>query len=190
MKRWTAFVSVCITAATLTSCSHREQSPPAGKESAKMSITLTSAAFAEGGKIPSRYTCDGADVSPPLSWSGVPAEARSLALICEDPDAPSGTWSHWAIYNLPPTLTGLPEGVPRTAATTDNARQGSNDFKRLGYGGPCPPPGKPHRYFFILYALDVPLALEAGKTRADLLRAMEGHIVAEGRLMGTYQRSR
>ncbi len=155
-----------------------------------MSITLTSAAFTEGGRIPSRHTCDGADVSPPLSWSGVPVEARSLALICEDPDAPSGTWSHWVLYNLSPTLKGLPEGVPRTAAISDNGRQGSNDFKRLGYGGPCPPAGKPHRYLFILYALDVPLTLDAGMTRADLLRVMEGHILAEGRLMGTYQRSR
>jgi Raf kinase inhibitor-like YbhB/YbcL family protein len=190
MGRWITFVFVCVMAAALTSCWRRAEPAPAEKESAKMSIILTSSAFVEGGPIPSRYTCDGADVSPPLSWSGVPAHAKSLALICEDPDAPSGTWSHWVLYNLPPTLTALPEGVAKTAVTADNARQGSNDFRRLGYGGPCPPAGKPHRYFFILYALDAPLALEAGRTRADLLRAMHGHILAEGRLMGTYQRSR
>jgi len=153
-----------------------------------MSIQLTSTAFAEGKPIPSKYTCDGADVSPPLKWSNVPEGTKSIALVSDDPDAPVGTWVHWVIYNIPPDVTELAEGVPKSEVLTNGAKQGMTDFKRIGYGGPCPRPGGPHRYFFKLYALDAELDLKPGATKQQLLRAMEGHILAEGQLMGTYQR--
>lgn len=151
-------------------------------------IQLTSTAFAEGQPIPAKYTCDGPDVSPPLQWTNLPAATRSLALIADDPDAPVGTWVHWVLYALAPTLTGLPEAVDKSQYVLDGARQGQNDFHRLGYGGPCPPRGKPHRYFFKLYALDTMLDLQPGATKKDLLKALEGHVLAEGQLMGTYGR--
>ena len=153
-----------------------------------MTIQLTSSAFAEGAPIPEKYTCDGEDISPLLKWSNAPKGTKSLALICDDPDAPIGTWVHWVLYDIPPAVTELPEGVPTTEALPSGAKQGINDFKRLGYGGPCPPRGSAHRYFFTLYALDTELQLEPGATKKDLVRAMEGHILAEGRLMGTYKR--
>lgn len=152
-----------------------------------MSIQITSAAFTEGNPIPKKYTCDGEDASPPLTWSGVPAGAKSLALIADDPDAPVGTWVHWVIFNLPPTLTGLQEGTTKTP-TVEGGVQGNNDFRKTGYGGPCPPRGKPHRYFFKLYALDTSLSLEPGATKAEVEKAMRGHILAQGQLMGTYSR--
>jgi hypothetical protein len=123
-----------------------------------------------------------------LQWSGVPPAAKSLALICDDPDAPMGTWVHWVLYDLPPATPGLSEGVPKAPELPGGAKQGLNDYKKIGYGGPCPPPGKPHRYFFKLYALDANTSLKPGLTKKDLLKAMEGHILAEGELMGTYQR--
>ncbi|MCI0355644.1 MAG: YbhB/YbcL family Raf kinase inhibitor-like protein [Acidobacteria bacterium] len=153
-----------------------------------MSIQLTSSAFADGSLVPVRFTCDGQDVSPPLKWSGVPAGAKSIALICDDPDAPVGTWVHWVLYNLPATATELPEGVPTREAVLDGAKQGLNDFRRVGYGGPCPPPGKPHRYYFKLYALGIELSLKPRATKKDVVSAMQGHILAEGQLMGTYRR--
>lgn len=154
-----------------------------------MTIEITSAAFGSEGAIPGKYTCDGADASPPLEWSGLPGGTKSLALICDDPDAPVGTWVHWVIYDIPPALSGLPEGVPPSEITPQGAKQGVNDFRRTGYGGPCPPPGGPHRYFFKLYALDIAPGLPPGASKADLLRVMEGHILGEGALMGRYQRS-
>jgi hypothetical protein len=154
----------------------------------KMSIILTSTAFAEGQPIPKKYTGDGADVSPPLQWRGVPAGARSLALIADDPDAPVGTWVHWVLYGLPANTTELPENVPAAERLSSGARQGLNDFRRVGYGGPAPPAGRAHRYFFKLYALDQELDLKPRATKAELLRAMEGQVLAEGQLMGTYQR--
>jgi Raf kinase inhibitor-like YbhB/YbcL family protein len=153
-------------------------------------MKLTSMAFADGEPIPMRYTCDGADVSPPLQWSEVAPGTKSFALICDDPDAPVGTWVHWVIYGLPATTRELPEMVAATETLPDGAKQGLNDFRRVGYGGPCPPPGRPHRYFFKLYALDAGLALNARASKPDLLRAMAGHILAEAQLMGTYQRAR
>ncbi len=149
-------------------------------------MKLTSAAFAEGGTIPAQYTCDGSDVSPPLVWSGAPAGTKAFALIADDPDAPAGTWVHWVLYNVPGSVAQLPEGV----AAPGGAAQGRNDFRKTGYGGPCPPPGKPHRYFFKLYALDAPLALKAGATKPEVERAMQGHTLAQAQLMGTYGRSR
>ena len=152
-----------------------------------MTIQLTSTAFTEGNPIPSQYTCDGTDISPPLKWSNVPENARSLALICDDPDAPLGTWVHWVMFNIPPSATELAEAVPSDEVLDNGARQGKNDFKRLGYGGPCPPRGT-HRYFFKLYALDTELDLSAGAKKKDVEGAMQGHILAQGQLMGTYTR--
>jgi Raf kinase inhibitor-like YbhB/YbcL family protein len=152
-------------------------------------MNITSSAFQAGQTIPTKYTCQGADISPPLQWSGVPAGAKSLALICDDPDAPAGTWVHWVLYDLPVTAANLAEKVPTSATLSSGGKQGINDFKRVGYGGPCPPPGKPHRYYFKLYALDANLDLKPQATKQELLRAMDGHILAETQLMGTYQRT-
>ncbi|MEM4240241.1 MAG: YbhB/YbcL family Raf kinase inhibitor-like protein [Candidatus Woesearchaeota archaeon] len=142
-------------------------------------MKLSSPAFADKQMIPSDYTCDGADRIPPLEIADVPANAKSLALVCDDPDAPMGTWDHWVVWNIPPTTKRIdaePEGVP-----------GKNSWGRTGYGGPCPPSGT-HRYFFKIYALDTMLDLPAGSNKAALLGAMKGHIIAEASLMGTYQR--
>jgi Raf kinase inhibitor-like YbhB/YbcL family protein len=155
-----------------------------------MAMTITSSVFRAGEVIPTKYSCEGANISPPVQWDGVPAAARSLALICDDPDAPMGTWVHWVLYNLPTNVSNLPEHVPASEMLSSGPKQGMNDFKRIGYGGPCPPPGKTHRYYFKLYALDVELALKPRATKQELLRAMEGHILAEAQLMGTYQRKK
>jgi hypothetical protein len=152
-----------------------------------MAIQLTSTAFSDGTMIPKRFTCDGEDLSPPLSWSGLPAGTRSLAMICDDPDAPVGTWDHWVLFNIPATVTGLPENVPATASLDDGSVHGNNSWERLGYGGPCPPGGT-HRYFFKLYALDTELNLKTGATKSQLVRAMEGHILDQVQLMGKYRR--
>ena len=152
-----------------------------------MPLTLTSSVFAHGKPIPPKHTCDGADVSPPLSWSGAPAGTGSFALIMDDPDAPVGVWDHWILFNVPPGATALPEGVPATAALKDGARQGNNSWPRLGYGGPCPPSGT-HRYFFKLYALDAMLDLRSGATKKQLEAAMKGHVLAQAELVGTYAR--
>jgi Raf kinase inhibitor-like YbhB/YbcL family protein len=151
-------------------------------------MRITSPAFQEGGTVPQTFTCDGKDSSPQLEWSGVPASAKSLALICDDPDAPRGTWVHWVLFNIPTSANGLPEAVPMQKNLQDGSIQGTNDFGKIGYGGPCPPPGKPHRYFFKLYALDTTLGLDPGATKKQLESAMKGHILAEGQLMGTYGR--
>jgi Raf kinase inhibitor-like YbhB/YbcL family protein len=153
-----------------------------------MSIKLTSPAFQPGATIPKQYTGDGADRSPPLIWSDPPSGTKSLALICDDPDAPRGTWVHWVLFNLPATSRELEEGVPTTEVLDNGARQGKNDFGKIGYGGPAPPKGKSHRYFFKLYALDVSLELKVGATKAQLVDAMKGHILAEGELVGNYGR--
>lgn len=154
---------------------------------AQKSLKIESAAFREGGMIPEHYTCDGADVSPPLSWGSAPAGTASLALIADDPDAPGKTWVHWVVFDLPPSASGFPENVPGDRTLAIGGAQGRNDFGRIGYGGPCPPGGT-HRYFFKLYALDTRLELEPGITKAELLKAMEGHVLAEGQLMGKYRR--
>ena len=154
---------------------------------AEKSLRIESAAFTEGGLIPERYTCDGADVSPPLSWTSVPAGTGSLALIADDPDAPGKTWVHWVLFDLPAESKGLPENVPGEKAPAAGGKQGRNDFGKIGYGGPCPPGGT-HRYFFKLYALDSRLDLEPGASKQELLRVMEGHVLAEGQLMGKYRR--
>ncbi len=143
-----------------------------------MALRVTSAEFDPGGTIPAKYTCDGLDVSPPLAWTaGVPGGTRSFALIVDDPDAPSGTFTHWVLFNLPAQATGLPENVPREPALSNGARQGTNGFRRIGYGGPCPPGGT-HRYVFRLDALDARLNLEPGATRDRVLLALKGHVLA------------
>ena len=148
-----------------------------------MTITITSSAFSEGGMIPKEHTCDGSNISPALSWSGIPAGAKSLALICDDPDAPMGNWVHWVLFNIPASETGLPRAVPPDKTLANGARHGINDFRTYGYGGPCPPGGT-HRYDFKIYALDTGLAQGPGLSKADLLKAMQGHVLAEGQLMG------
>jgi Raf kinase inhibitor-like YbhB/YbcL family protein len=152
-----------------------------------MSFTIKTTAFPNAGTIPKKYTCDGPDLSPELTWAGAPAGTQSLALIADDPDAPVGTWTHWIIWDIAPGTT-LPEGVAKTETLKDGVRQGKNDFKRIGYGGPCPPPGKPHRYFFKLYALDSKLDLKAGASRNELESAMKGHVLSQAELMGRYGR--
>lgn len=150
-------------------------------------MKLTSKAFAPGEMIPKKYTCDGPDVSPPLAWAEVPEGTRSLALICDDPDAPVGTWVHWVYYNIPPDIDGLPENVSTQDKPVSGGMQGINDFRRKGYGGPCPPGGT-HRYYFKLYALDIKLNLKAGANKQTLLEAMQGHVRAETELVGKYRR--
>lgn len=149
---------------------------------------LTSPAFETGGTIPVRHTCDGPDRSPPLAWRDTPAGTRRLALTCEDPDAPAGTWTHWVLYDLPVGTAALPEGVPPEATLPSGARQGRNDFGRTGWGGPCPPRGTPHRYVFRLYALDAATALPPGATTGALAKAMEGHVLGRAALTGRYAR--
>ncbi|MFQ5801590.1 MAG: YbhB/YbcL family Raf kinase inhibitor-like protein [Candidatus Methylomirabilales bacterium] len=148
---------------------------------------LTSPAFKAGGMIPVAYTCDGPDVSPPLMWTGPPAGTQSFALIADDPDAPIGTWVHWVAWNIPASADGLGENVPRTASLPNGTRQGTTDFRRIGYGGPCPPSGT-HRYFFTLYALDSMLDLPSSTRKRDLERVIQGHVLAEATLMGVYRR--
>jgi len=156
-----------------------------------MTLTLQSSAFEHGGAIPSRYTCQGEDISPPLAWAGVPESARSLVLIVDDPDAPDPkapkmTWVHWLLYNIPPDVSGLPENVG-SANLPPGTREGLNDWKRTGYGGPCPPIGR-HRYFHKLYALDTVLEGLNTPTRSQLEAAMKGHIISQTELVGTYQK--
>jgi len=153
-----------------------------------MAISLSSSAFKEGDKIPVKYTCVGQDVSPPLEWSQPPSGTQTFALILDDPDAPGGVFTHWVIFNISSDNLRLPEAIPTQAQLPDGASQGKNDFGRVGYGGPCPPPGRPHRYQFTLYAVDQSLDLRAGVSKKQLLSAMEGHVLAQGQLTGTYQR--
>jgi len=153
----------------------------------KMEIKITSSAFEDGGLIPAKYTCDGADVSPPLQWDAVPEGTRSIALICDDPDAPMGTWVHWVLFNLSSDAKELAENIPTEETLPNGAKQGVNDFGRVGYGGPCPPGGT-HRYFFKIYALDTEVGLQAGADKRRLLKTMEGHILGQGQLVGKYKR--
>jgi len=151
-------------------------------------MEIKSSAFKNGARIPAKHTCDGVDVSPSLSWSKLPAGTKNLALVCDDPDAPMGTWVHWVVYDIPASSAGLPEKLPPLKELADGTKQGMNDFRAIGYGGPCPPSGE-HRYFFKLYALDGPTGLKPGATKVQLLAAIKGrHILAEAELMGKYKR--
>jgi len=152
-----------------------------------MMIEVKSAAFEEAGMIPKKYTADGDDVSPPLSWSDLPEATKSVALLCDDPDAPVGDWVHWVIFNMPADTRALEEAVSKDQTLSNGAVQGTNGWGEIGYRGPAPPGGT-HRYFFKLYALDAKLNLPPGASKADLLKAMKGHVLAEGRLMGKYTR--
>jgi Raf kinase inhibitor-like YbhB/YbcL family protein len=150
-------------------------------------IRLMSPAFEHGARIPYVHTCEGDDVSPPLQWSGAPVDTRSYAMVCEDPDAPRGTWIHWVLYNIPGDAVELTRAVPTLPELPSGARHGRNTAGDLAYAGPCPPPGNPHRYYFRVYALDISLNLPSGATKAELEKAMDQHIVGQGTLMGTYQ---
>lgn len=150
-------------------------------------MKISSTAFAHEDMIPVRYTCDGHNVSPPLQWSKAPADTDSFALICDDPDALSGTWVHWVIFNIPPDVNGLPENMPQQKDVSGLGRNGKNDDGNFGYDGPAPPSGI-HRYYFKLYALDAMLNLKPGITKEALLKAMKGHVLAEAQIMGKYGR--
>ncbi|MGE5797263.1 MAG: YbhB/YbcL family Raf kinase inhibitor-like protein [Ignavibacteria bacterium] len=154
-----------------------------------MSINITSAAFENGEFIPAKYTCDGANISPPLSWNGIPEGTKTLALIADDPDAPGHTFVHWVVFNIPAHEKELQEGVTPTRNIPEEVLMGTNDFGHIGYGGPCPPPGT-HRYFFKIYALNSAIHLEAGATKNQVLKAMEKHILGQGELMGRYKRKK
>ena len=151
-------------------------------------LKVASSSFTAGKSLPIEFTCEGGDYSPALSWSGVPAGAKTISLICEDPDAPGGTWTHWVLFNLPAATTSLAEKTPTSATLPGGARQGTNDFHRIGYSGPCPPPGKTHHYIFKVYALDFELDLKSGANRQELLHAISGHVIAQGQIIGTYER--
>lgn len=152
-----------------------------------MAFELRSSVFTNEGAIPAKYTCKGADVSPPLAWSGAPAGTKSFALIADDPDAPMGTWVHWVVWNIPAHVTVLQEAIDKKAELADGTRQGISDFKRPGYGGPCPPSGT-HRYYFKLYALNASIDLPSGTTKAELEAAMNGRVLGQATLMGTFSK--
>lgn len=157
------------------------------QEGGIMEIKINSTAFKDGEFIPKKYTCDGDNVSPPLEWSEVPKATQSIALICDDPDAPMGTWVHWVIFNIPALVKKLSENIKAAKVLEDGTVQGNNDFRKIGYGGPCPPGGT-HRYHFKIYALDKRIELTPGATKDELIREMGGHILAEGEQMGKYSR--
>jgi len=189
--RHTLFLLMLITVGTVfVSCGKKKQeaSKPSG-ESKMEKITVTSSAFEQGQTIPSKYTCDGEDISPPLAFEGIPEGTKSIALISDDPDAPMGTWVHWVLYNLPGDTRELPEAMPKDATLPNGAKQGLTDFGVPGYGGPCPPSGI-HRYFFKVYALDTVSEIDGFADKKKLLSVMEGHIIGEGQLMGKYKRNR
>ena len=163
------------------------QNSVAQKGDGKMAITITSSVFKEGGMIPAKYTCDGKNISPPLKWEQVPKDTKSFALISDDPDAPIGVWVHWVMWNIPAEVNELAEGIPAVKELQNGSKQGLNDSMRNGYDGPCPPSGT-HRYYFKVYALDAMLDLPANSKKKDLLAEMKNHIIAEGSLMGKYQR--
>ena len=153
--------------------------------SVSYALDIESNAFKDGEYIPVKYTCQGQNLSPQLEWSDIPKGVKTFALICDDPDAPYGTWIHWVVYNIPPDVTYLEENA---SSLNDVIIQGINDFRQTGYGGPCPPRGKPHRYFFKLYALSDVLSLEPGATKSELIKAMSGYIIAQAKLVGLYKR--
>jgi hypothetical protein len=156
--------------------------------SSPVAFTISSASFSNGGDINKKFTCDAADVSPQLSWTQPPDATKTFALLADDPDAPVGNWNHWTMWNIPANASSLPEGVAKTARLPDGSEQGSNDFGKSGYNGPCPPPGKPHRYYFKLYALDTTLHMKPGSTKSDLEAAMKGHVLGQAEWIGRYGR--
>lgn len=153
-----------------------------------MAFSISSPSFTNGGGISKKFTCDGADLSPQLAWTEPPAGTKALALLVDDPDAPVGNWTHWVLWNMPATSRGLPEAVSKVATLPDGSQQGVNDFRRTGYNGPCPPPGKPHRYYFKLFALDRKLDLQSTVGKRELETAMKVHILGHAEWMGRYGR--
>lgn len=160
----------------------------AKKADAANSITLSSPAFEDGKIIPTECTCDGKDVSPPLNLSAVPAGTKTFALICEDPDAPGGTWTHWMYYGIPASTTQFPQGVSPVENPPTGGHQSLNSFKRIGYGGPCPPPGQTHHYVFRIYALDADIPVQPATSLKDFTQLVKGHVVGQGELTGLYKR--
>ena len=186
-ERYNIFlVAVFLMAFCLVATSGCESREPL--KEGEMVLSVSSPAFQEGDKIPSKYTCEGQDVSPALTWGEPPVGTQSFALVMDDPDALGGVFTHWVIFNIPSDSRQLAEAIPTQAQLTTGALQGKNDFGRIGYGGPCPPPGRSHRYQFTLCALDQPLDLKAGASKKQVIDAMQGHILAQGQLTGTYQR--
>jgi Raf kinase inhibitor-like YbhB/YbcL family protein len=183
-RAYRVFYAMCVlaVAGALASCAQR------ASETAPLTLELVSTDFSFGGTIPKELTCDGGDSSPALQWKAAPPGTQSFALIADDPDAPVGTWVHWVIFDLPPTLRSLPRNFSKDEQSPDGSRQGKNDFDKIGYGGPCPPAGMPHRYFFKLYALDTKLNLKPGATKKEVEHGMQGHILARGEFMGRYGR--
>jgi Raf kinase inhibitor-like YbhB/YbcL family protein len=164
-----------------------QELPPAAN-GGEMTLALSSTAFKESEQIPVKYTCDGQDISPPLEWGEPPPGTQALVLIVDDPDAPVGVFTHWILFNIPADTRQLPEGIPAQQKLDSGALPGKNDFGKTGYGGPCPPAGRAHRYRFTIYALDKPLDLKSGAAKKQVVNAMEGHILAQGQLTGKYQR--
>ncbi len=154
----------------------------------KMAFAISSTSFPNGGDIPKTFTCDGADVSPELSWTDPPPGTQSFAVIADDPDAPSGTWTHWVLFDLPPATSSLAQSLSKVDELPGGERQGRNDFRKIGYNGPCPPPGKPHRYFFKLYALNAKLGLKPGASKQEVEEAMQGRILGHAEWVGKYRR--
>jgi Raf kinase inhibitor-like YbhB/YbcL family protein len=181
-------VILLVLAAVLCCCKPEKPAEVEKKKGKKMDeIKVTSSAFGEGGMIPAEYTADGRNISPPLAWTGGPEGTKSFALINDDPDAPMGTWVHWVLYNIGPDVTSLNENVLPEETLPNGAIQGTTDFGRIGYGGPAPPSGT-HRYYFKVYALDTILDLPTGATKRQVEAAIDGHVLAEGQLMGKYSR--
>ena len=183
------FILMAVQALLFCSCKGSEQGNSQTVGGNSMEINITSPAFEDGGMIPAKYTCDGEDISPPLQWDVAANGIKSIALICDDPDAPMGTFVHWVLFNLPAETRQLSENIPADEVLPNGAKQGTTDFGRVGYGGPCPPSGT-HRYFFKIYALDTQIDLPAGARKSQLLKAMEGHILGQGQLIGKYKRQR
>ncbi len=184
-----AILSIVLSVFLVYSCAGESRTVKENKGAEKMEIKITSSAFEEGGTIPSKYTCDGADISPPLQWDSVPDGTVSIAIISDDPDAPMGTWVHWVLYNLPADVNHLSENMPDDETLPDGTRQGLTDFGKTGYGGPCPPGGI-HRYYFKIYALDKKIDVAVVIDKEGLLKNMEGHIIAQGQLIGKYKRQK
>lgn len=172
----------------IASCGKSVSRTRQAEDSSHSAFRLESSAFREGETIPRQFTCEGEDISPALRWTAPPAGTRSFVLIAEDPDAPGGVWTHWIVFNLPAHVHQIPENVAKQAQVPGGGLQGLNSFGHIGYGGPCPPPGRPHHYFFRLYALDTVLSLKAGTSRQEVLDAVKGHILAKTHLMGLFGR--
>ena len=191
INRWQTLIMIIVISCSLciSFCAKSQKQSRESKTMEAVTMKLTSTAFNEKDTIPAKFSCEGDDVSPELAWTGAPENVKSFALICDDPDAPMGTWIHWVVINIPPDISGFEEGIK---FSEDSLYTGTiecmNSFKRVSYGGPCPPPGPVHRYFFKLYALDTMLDLTTQSHKEDVEKAMEGHILAQTSLMGTYKR--